>query len=229
MEIRSVSSILSCYRGKESTFRLNRVSGTDRVALKYWAGSLNGEKAKKQGPNSLVKRLFQAFMAAPNHPKYKENIFMVGIMFDNTPMLLAEFRKGAGEALYRIALAGINNKLGPTAAVNQKRLIRHATRKLEFFMMEQNRKREDLCIDFVGSTETGTALMGHSLFRMLVKEKIADLRELEPAAYNALYQKTAAYRYPSFSDEETVTGADIFKEGLVRVKRRLAGYARKNG
>lgn len=228
MEIRSVFSILSGCRREESEFTINRVSETDRVALKYWAGSLTGKKEKNLGRGSLINTLAQAFMADPDHPKFKESIFMTGAMLDNAPILLAEFRKGAGEELYRIALAGIRNKIN-SAAVNEKRLIRHTFRKFEFFMMEQNRKREDLCVDFVGSTETGTALTGHSLFRMLVTEKIADLRKLEPAAYDALYQKTTAYRYPSFSNEETITGADIVREGLIRVKGKLAGYARKNG
>jgi hypothetical protein len=94
--------------------------------------------------------------------------------------------------------------------------------------MELNSKRQDLCVDFVGSTENGTAMTGHSIFRMLVAKKIVDLKRLSPEAYAALYQKVTTYRYPPFNRAEVVTRADIIREGLKRLKGKLLGFARKN-
>ena len=227
MEIRSVSSILCrCQAAKIncSTAILNK---SDRIALEYWAGLLTNKRRHSLEPGSQATSLIQAYRACPDHPKYKENILLTGGMLDKTPIWLAEFRKGAGEKVYRIALASMKNKES-SATINENRLIRHAFRKYEFFMMELNRQRMDLCVDFVGSTETATAVTGHSIFRMLVAKKIADLKRLNPEAYDALYQNIAAYRYPPFSRVEVVTRADIIRESLIRLKGKLLGFARKN-
>ena len=95
-------------------------------------------------------------------------------------------------------------------------------------MMQQHLKRRDLCLDFIGSIEDEAARMGHSLFRRLVAEKITELRKQEPVAYDALYQEITAYRYPVFRKAEIVTPADLIREGLRRLGRRLARYANRN-
>ncbi len=219
-EIRSVATIDRNCRTNVDGYTLESLGAEDRRALDYWAGVIHAESENSSGAKSMPNAILKAFEADPHHPQYRENIFMTGALLNGIPIALVEFRKGSSEKLYRITQVSIDL----AATRNSKRLARHVVRKYERYMMKLNQKRQDLCLDFVGSIESDAAVMGHAVFKMLVSDKIDKLRNLEPDTYNGLFKKVSRYQYPAFRQAEQVSAAAVIREGLMRVKKRLQRY-----
>jgi len=221
IEIKPAASICAGLQPADFTPGSDRIPPADRTAIEYWGRLLELADGQPADRTHITRSLWEACQADPVHPKFNESVLLTGALLDQATVWLTEFRKGARDALFRMALVAFYNP--PDRS--QTRLAGYVAREFEAFMMELNEQRKDLCLDFIGSIGIEAAIMGHSLFRRLVVEKIKALRKLTPEAYQALYRSVSCYQYPVFPRAETVTTADMLREGLRRLGRRLLRYA----
>jgi len=221
MEIQPAATICAGLQPADFTPGPDRIPPADRTALEYWGRLLEAVDGQPTDRAHITRSLWDACRAEPDHPKFNESVLLTGALLDGAPVWLTEFRKGARDALFRMALVAFYNP--PDQA--RTRLAGYVAREFEAFMIELSYQRKDLCLDFIGSIGTEAAVMGHSLFRRVVEGKIKTLRKLKPDAYQALYRSVTGYQYPVFPRAETVTTADMIREGLRRLGRRLLRYA----
>jgi len=224
MEIKSAAAACEGLQPADVTSGPDRIPPADRTAIVYWGRILEAAEGSHADWAEITHSLREACRADPHHPKFNESVLLTGALLEDAPVWLTEFRKGARDTLYRMALVAFRKP--PTRS--RTRLAGHVAREFEAFMMELNNQRKDLCLDFIGSIGIEAAIMGHSLFRRLVEAKIKVLRELKPEAYQTLYRRVSCYQYPVFPRSETVTAADMIREGLRRLGRRLLRYAKNS-
>jgi len=223
MEIQSISELFECVCAENGRMDIDRLEPIEQSQLKYWAGQwsrANEDRSHLEGQTD-TRILATAYQAEPDHPRFKEEILLTAALLDDTPVWLTEFRKDRSESFYRIALVAFQEPSAP----KKTRLAAHVARELELFLIHLNHERRDLCLDFIGSITPKAAIMGHSLFRRLVSEKLKDLQKLTPEDYEVLYTAAQTYSYPTFKRAEIVTSADMLREIGKRIKGKLTRHA----
>ncbi len=226
MEIQSISELYKKVYSDEGRINADSLGPAEQAKLNYWAGqwSRAHEDRLPEDIEAAHYTLAEVFRTEPDHPQFHEEIILTAALLGSKPVWLTEFRKDSSENLYRIALVAFQNQ----STQKETRLAARAAREFELFLIYLNKKRRDLCHDFIGSISVEAAAMGHSLFRRLVAEKIEDLKKLPPADYEALYRKSRSYHYPAFSRTGIVTPGDMLREIGQRVKRKLTRYAQND-
>jgi len=226
MEIQSISELFKSAYAENARIDIHRLEPIEQSKLTYWAGQwsrANGDRSNLNRERQ-IHILATAYQDEPDHPRFQEEILLTAALLDDTPVWLTEFRKDRSETLYRIALVAFQKP----SARKKTRLAAYAAREFELFLIHLNKARRDLCLDFIGSITPEAAVMGHSLFRRLISEKIKEISALSPADYEALYSKTQSYQYPSFSRMGIVTPGDMLREIGQRIKRKLTRHAHRD-
>lgn len=226
MEIQSIGELFKSVCAENGRMDIDRLEPIELSKLKYWADQWSRANEDRSHLEGLTEtRILAAdYQAEPDHPRFKEEILLTAALLDDTPVWLTEFRKDRSETLYRIALVAFQE----SSTRKNKRLAAYVARELELFLIHLNQERRDLCLDFIGSITPKAAILGHSLFRRLVSEKIKVLQKLAPADYETLYTEAQTYPYPTFKRAEIVTSADMLREIGKRIKWKLTRHANHN-